>query len=796
MKFFACLCCVVVFGILNAENVFVNNKKSDYVIVIPDDRAVLVFPEGETVKYAADFLNKYLQRSCGVKLPVVNEKDSAKYSKKLYLGNTDFARKNVSNINNLHPEELVVKIGENDIVICGEVTPEGIDRGSLFGVYEFCKRYLNIRWYFPDDRFYSKDSGIIVPSNPNVVLATGEIRDYPRSIQREGVLFSRYYAKRGQKQLLWDWHPATRDGGSKPYKTSNHTQYFWAKMYWDSHPEYFAKDSNNVRKNTAFKSLCYTNEAVLQQMLKNIEAHDKKPDKLLFGEVPPDKTHVYFCPNDGLLPHRFCACSDCAKLHTLKRPQGGYFSDYVFSYIKRYAEAINKRWPGRRLAVLAYSYYQLPPVNVEIPDNVDVTLVFRNSLETQEKLEENIALTEMWLKKLKNDPKRLSFWFNICNTRNEPFTASYTFQAFLQYAQKKGFRNEHFFCGFDPHTRYLPPTYSLVAYPEVYILNNLLWNPDLNIDELVKDFCNNMYGNKAAPLMYEFFSLLHERNRVVRNTGGLAPIDFIYNVKYPAAVVNKLVSLLEKANSLTTKNSLENKRITDYSRWFKNGFVESVNRYHRSSPASIPRYFCYQVDKSVKIDGKLDDIGWISVPEAELNFHDFGDKHPAIRSTFKMFRDKDNIYVGAVFKRDQKKAPLDMKKEELRIQQAIRIKDYSELYAPNIDRSWRDWYEYRITGDGTIKLYSFRKGQKPLIMKYPCKVVHTEDSVTFEMAIPAKNFLVPKDAYIQVMRYWGVWDQFYTWVPTLKTDISHYSTKNFGLLSFPAKAEDIFTGLE
>ena len=137
-----------------------------------------------------------------------------------------------------------------------------------------------------------------------------------------------------------------------------------------------------------------------------------------------------------------------------------------------------------------------------------------------------------------------------------------------------------------------------------------------------------------------------------------------------------------------------------------------------------------------------------------------------------------------------------MKKEELRIQHAIRIKDYSQLYAPNIDQSWRDWYEYRISADGKVKLYTFRKGHTPLTLNYNCKVTHTADTATFEIAIPAQNFTVPKDVYLQVMRYWGVWDQFYTWSPMFQTDISKYSTKNFGLVAFPPKAVDIFTGLE
>jgi len=35
--------------------------------------------------------------------------------------------------------------------IVGEISPNGIDRGALFGVYDFLERVAGVRWYFPGE---------------------------------------------------------------------------------------------------------------------------------------------------------------------------------------------------------------------------------------------------------------------------------------------------------------------------------------------------------------------------------------------------------------------------------------------------------------------------------------------------------------------------------------------------------------------------------------------------------------------------------------------------------------------
>ena len=96
------------------------------VIVLPDNPAKLIFPPGETQAYAADFLNKILAEAIGQKLEIVPESCSEKYPERIFIGSTDAASQLIGELNSLKPEALVVRSKGGDLILCGEVSPDGI----------------------------------------------------------------------------------------------------------------------------------------------------------------------------------------------------------------------------------------------------------------------------------------------------------------------------------------------------------------------------------------------------------------------------------------------------------------------------------------------------------------------------------------------------------------------------------------------------------------------------------------------------------------------------------------------
>lgn len=80
----------------------------------------------------------------------------------------------------------------------------------------------------------------------------------------------------------------------------------------------------------------------------------------------------------------------------------------------------------------------------------------------------------------------------------------------------------------------------------------LLWDPNQNLDELVNEWMEGVYG-KAAKQMRECFDLMHER--VAASDKHLHVFDRVTKEMWPDDVVEKMDKLHEKALSLEKKNS-------------------------------------------------------------------------------------------------------------------------------------------------------------------------------------------------------------------------------------------------
>lgn len=196
---------------------------ADPVIVTPKLPAEISFPPGETVCYAAKFLQMHIRAATGKNLAIIPESEAEKYAERIWIGNTRFSAQNLGEIR-FQPEELLIQSVDSDLILCGEITPKGIDRGTLFAVYEYLERALGIRWFFADiSALYPDGLGTVIPVGMELKLSGWNIRTYPRCRQREGGVSYYYEPVEIQKK----WHPVLRFGSSLPYRNANHTQINW-----------------------------------------------------------------------------------------------------------------------------------------------------------------------------------------------------------------------------------------------------------------------------------------------------------------------------------------------------------------------------------------------------------------------------------------------------------------------------------------------------------------------------------------------------------------------------------------
>ena len=90
--------------------------------------------------YASKELQEHLSKALKKEIKISKENTSLS-GRKIYLGNTAFAKKSGIDSKKLKKEVSRIKVSVKDIIITG-----GKPRGVLYGAYEFLERFANITW--------------------------------------------------------------------------------------------------------------------------------------------------------------------------------------------------------------------------------------------------------------------------------------------------------------------------------------------------------------------------------------------------------------------------------------------------------------------------------------------------------------------------------------------------------------------------------------------------------------------------------------------------------------------------
>lgn len=547
-------------AVVGAGDVFlVKNGKPQATIVVP------AVPDNTGVgrwntEDAGKFLQDYIRRATGAVLPVKKEGGQENKEFKIYLGRTHAAASAGIDCGKLPPEGYVVKSVPDGIVIAGK-WENGIDQGTLFGIYRFLEDFAGVRWYFSGEMgtVIQKRDTLTIPGNLN-------LSGHPFFPVRIGGIS--HWRVEDQR----DWHPVLRFGQSRGM-IANHTEEGWHRLYGKTHPEYFgvrpdgsrAITSRNTSSGQNQSYICYSEPGVLKQHLLNIDNYMKTGDKTPWtGGAAPSGNNIPYGPNDV---RAICQCPQCLAMQTPERGKYGRGSDLVFSFVEKLAKELKKSHPEVVLWVPAYDYYSRPPEKIKrLPDNVGITLclfptwIQTSHPETQKELNE---LTERWFELVGRNPERLVVW-DYFFYPNCFFTAPTEIPHLLQKninflrGRSIGMMNN----GFSPRAPQNPQLY--LTYRIVWLYQQLLWNPDFDVEKARTQWCRDLFG-PAAATMEKFYALLEERwEKTVWTTRPLVAYVNEYSVyaeTYPPEVIAHLESLYETALKETQPDSIYRKRL-------------------------------------------------------------------------------------------------------------------------------------------------------------------------------------------------------------------------------------------
>ena len=480
--------------------------RTDYVIVLPKNPT----PVQTT---AARELASALKNISGAEFPTVSETEVAPSpeEKLLVIGPSAASRELLGDAideSRLEYDAIVIRQAGNAVVFSGHPV-----RGMLYAVNTFLEDALGCRWWTAGESY--------IPKRDRVNVSDFDTLYAPKVICREPY----YSGITGKKNVPF----AVRlkcNGASEPIPEEyggHHGYVFFVHSFYrlipateyEAHPEWFP-EIDGVRKvgypdwaaipkpcremfqrlkpeqfHPAGTQLCLSNEEVFRVMLERALAEIAKHQKA---------TIVSISQNDW---RGDCQCAECRRT---AEEEGSPAGPYI-RFVNRMAEEIEKVYPGLYVDTLAYKFSRTPPKLTRARDNVIVRLCliecsYNEPIGGGKRNESIRSDFEGWSRMA----DRLFVW-DYCTNFSLYLLP---FPNWRVLGDNIRFFAEHNAAGIFEQGDNGTPTGDFVQL-RAWVIAKLLWNPDLDQRELMKEFIAGYYAPELVPIFLDYFDLLCDR---------------------------------------------------------------------------------------------------------------------------------------------------------------------------------------------------------------------------------------------------------------------------------------------
>ena len=452
----------------NAANWLFRDGKSDYKIVISASAST-------SEKTAAKELQQYIEQISGCLLPITNDLNTSSprvivgYNARLALltGTTEPAA---------NDESFTYQTVGKDLLIWG-----GSQRGTMYGVFTFLERELGIHWLTP--------KCTVLPTHHSWKLRKLNHSEKPFLDFR----YSNYFVASNVPQ--WSahirenmkWSPTINEYGNIEAYWGAHTmgEFVTTKEFFGSHPEYFCL--RDGKRYGGYGQLCLSNPEVLEVC---------KTRLMQFMRRNPNYRIYSLSQNDNFL---FCQCDKCKAIED----QYGGHSGLIVWFVNQVADAVKQEFPDKFVGTFAYQYSRQPPTGIKPRENVVIRLC---SIECcfAHPLDAGCPQNEKFMCDLKG-------WAELA-------PHLFIWDYIVDYAQYIAPWPNFQVLG--PNIKVFGDNKAIGVFEEAqyqsagaefdelkaWVVNQLLWNPEQDVDSLVSIFVKGYYG-KAAPYVKEYYDL-------------------------------------------------------------------------------------------------------------------------------------------------------------------------------------------------------------------------------------------------------------------------------------------------
>ncbi|MCM8803791.1 MAG: DUF4838 domain-containing protein [Candidatus Omnitrophica bacterium] len=500
----------------------------------PVARIVLSSNPTKSAQIAAEELNYYIEKITGTKLPVVTDVSRPIKGDKILIGESQLTKILGLENKSFEPQQYIIKTYGNILVLMGydeeeyglidyngtglwhgftiyydwSLKPEISKKiGTIYAVDEFLQRYCGVRWYMPGE------IGEVCPKNKNIIVKDINLELKPWTTYRWiGPLgFTKPFnfigsGKKIERMEIRDinlWLMRMKLIGIEAYNANHSLIADWFKQRFPNKKEILAKGYERPTQ------LCLSSKELLK-----IVCNDA--DDYFAGRTNYERSYGdYFCvmPHDT---HEYCKCEECQKL--IKKDEevkGTWWNDkvsnYVWNFVNEVAKYVKKKHPDKWVSCCSYAGYTLVPDKVKLSNNIAVTIC--------RVLIEGIKdpnYKNFYQENIKDWAKTVKRWYiweyfdhiqgNDLEPSNFPGIFLHPIAEDIRFLKENGCRglfNELSSVGG------LIPNYTL-DHLNLYVQLKLLEDSNLNVDEILDEYCKLFYGPAYEP-MKQFFVKMEER---------------------------------------------------------------------------------------------------------------------------------------------------------------------------------------------------------------------------------------------------------------------------------------------
>lgn len=383
----------------------------------------------------------------------------------------------------LGKEGIVIRTTGNNIILAGAGT-----RGTLYAVYSFLEDQLGCRWWTSTES--------TIPTRTSIVIGDLDITYVPPLWYREtdhARAVEGYFSVRNKYNATF--HNLSDAQGGKVSFTALSGWYvhsFWTLLppetYYSLHPEWY------ILYKGVPQTLDLTNETMRVELVKNLKTH-------LALHPEASIVSVSQIDDDGFP----------GQLNGGTTPDGRNESDLTVAFVNKVAEDIEADYPNILVETLAYHYTQAPP-NMEVPrHNVLIRLCnIGCSFSVPMTHERNAAFY--------NDFQGWSAITNKLFIWN--YAGNFTYPLLPHPDLRSIAANTLYWAnhGVIGVFQESPGAYAGDCELDdlrTWVMAKLLWNPSLDFNTVLADFCNGYYG-AAGPYIITYINLIHDE---VESTG-------------------------------------------------------------------------------------------------------------------------------------------------------------------------------------------------------------------------------------------------------------------------------------